>query len=96
LERAFFNLLHNSAAHNPEGCIIRISERADSASVYLEIADNGCGVPQEVLAHIGDMPKSAHGLGLPLAYRIIRVHGGKFAAANDDGFVVRIELPRGE
>jgi signal transduction histidine kinase len=96
LERAVFNLLHNSAVHNPEGCIIRISEQADSASVYLEIADNGRGVPQEVLAHIGDMPKSAHGLGLPLAYRIIRVHGGKFAAANDDGFVVRIELPRGE
>ena len=39
------------------------------------------------------MPKTAHGIGLPLAYKIITVHGGRMTAKNDGGFVVQIELP---
>ena len=39
------------------------------------------------------MPKSAHGLGLPMAYRVMSVHGGKMTATNDNEFVVKIELP---
>ena len=34
-----------------------------------------------------------HGLGLPMAYRIFHVHGGKMDAKNDNGFSVLIELP---
>lgn len=94
LERAVFNLINNSITHNKNGCKISISEYADDLTVYLDISDNGCGVPDKVVENITQIPKSAHGLGLPMAYRIIHVHGGKLTAVNDNGFVVKIELPK--
>lgn len=93
LERALFNLINNSVRHNPSGCHISILEYTNDGNVCIELADNGTGVPQEVLEHIGVFPQSVHGLGLPMAYRIVHVHGGKMTAANMDGFRVLIELP---
>lgn len=94
LERAIFNLVNNSIIHNPNGCKISISEYSEEGTVYLTISDNGKGVPDKVIETIDEIPKSAHGLGLPMAYRIIHVHGGKLAAVNDSGFMVKIELPK--
>lgn len=93
LERAIFNLINNSITHNPAGCKISIQAYASSQTAHIIIADNGSGVPESVLEKIAEIPKSAHGLGLPMAYKIIAVHGGKLTAENKDGFAVHIELP---
>lgn len=94
LERAIFNLINNSITHNPNGCKIFITEYADHSTVYLNISDNGCGVSNEVIKNIAKIPKSSHGLGLPMAYRIIHVHGGRLTMINDNGFTVKIELEK--
>lgn len=93
LERAIFNLINNSITHNKGGCKINIQEYTEGRTVHLDIWDNGKGIPDEILKHIAEIPKSAHGLGLPMAYRIICVHGGSFTAVNDNGFLVKIGLP---
>lgn len=94
IERAVFNLINNSITHNENGCIINISEHSDNQNIYITISDNGKGVPNEVINNITEIPKSIHGLGLPMAYRIVRVHGGKFTAVNNNGFTAYIELPK--
>ncbi len=94
LERAIFNLLNNSITHNKNGCEISIREYTEGKTVHLDISDNGIGIPDETLEHIAEIPKSAHGLGLPMAYRIICAHGGRFKAMNHNGFMVKIELPK--
>jgi len=94
IERAVFNIISNSITHNENGCSISVLEYSDSKMVYLNICDNGKGVPSKVIEHISEIPKSAHGLGLPMAYKIINVHNGKFQAVNNDGFAVKIELPK--
>lgn len=94
IERAIFNLINNSITHNENGCKINISEYTENGTVYLNISDNGTGVPDEVIENIAKIPKSTHGLGLPMTYRIIYVHGGKFTALNDNGFTVKIELSK--
>lgn len=93
LERAFFNLISNCILHNPDGCSIQISEYAENGGIFITIADNGCGAPDEVIAYMEKMPKTAHGLGLPMAYKIIHVHGGSMHAWNSGGFRVDIKLP---
>lgn len=94
LERALFNIINNSIVHNIDGCNINI--KADLAegqdAVCIIISDNGVGVKNEILKHIKEIPKATHGLGLPMAYKIITAHGGKFSAYNDNGFCVSIEL----
>lgn len=89
-----FNLINNSINHNENGCKIDITEYADKDKVYIKISDNGKGVGEEVIKNIDIIPKTAHGLGLPMAYRIIYVHGGKMTALNNNGFTVKIELPK--
>ena len=93
LERAIFNLINNSITHNKNGYAIQVIEYLKDAAVCIEIRDNGSGVPAEVLDSIAEMPKSSHGLGLPMAHKIISVHGGTIEAWNDWGMKVRIELP---
>ena len=93
LERAVFNLIGNSIEHNSKGCKIRVRVCTGNQSVHIVIADNGKGVPDNILEKMAEIPKSAHGLGLPMAYKIVSVHGGKMTAKNENGFVVHIELP---
>lgn len=93
LSRAFYNLLQNSIVHNKNGCLITVSGSVQGDSVLLVIADNGLGVPEKVLENLDILPNTAHGFGLPMAYKIIRAHGGSFRAENKDGFIVTIELP---
>lgn len=94
MERALFNLISNSITHNKGGCAISVSEYSDSETVHLDISDNGSGIPKEVIDNIAEIPKTAHGIGLPMSYRIILAHGGKFKAVNGNGFTVKIELPK--
>lgn len=93
IKRAIFNLINNSITHNNNGCIINISEYIKNNMVYIKISDNGKGVSNEVIENISQIPKSAHGLGLPMAYKIINVHGGQLKLLNDNGFIVKITLP---
>ena len=93
LERAVYNLIHNSIVHNEAGCTIKLCVYCAAGTVCLDITDNGAGVPQEVLENLSKLPKSVHGLGLPMAYRIVYAHGGSFQALNEAGFTVKIRLP---
>lgn len=95
LERAIFNLLNNSITHNESGCRIFIKEELDGKrnKVVIDISDNGKGVCRKVLDNMDKIPKTAHGLGLPMAYKIVTVHAGSFRAWNSNGFCVHIELP---
>ena len=93
LERAVFNIISNSVRHNENGCKITILQHADKDNIYLDIRDNGKGIPEEVIRKIPEEPKGAHGLGLKMAYRIIRAHGGTMEVRNAGGMYVAITLP---
>lgn len=93
MERAVYNLIHNSITHNPEGCHIIIAAHRTGDTAIIIIHDTGCGVPEDVLQKITKIPQTTHGLGLPMAYKIVAVHGGKLLAENNNGFRVNIELP---
>src|SRR6185436_3859396 len=67
--------------------------------VCLEISDNGCGIPQDVMPRIFEpffTTKSGHrGLGLAWAYGIVTNHGGSISVNSQPtmGTTVRIYLP---
>ncbi len=93
LERAVFNLINNAVTHNPEGCRIDISVYRHGNQAVIRVRDDGVGVPEDVLEHMDRMPKTTHGIGLPLVYRIANIHGGSFTGENDGGFSGKMELP---
>ncbi len=92
LWRAYFNIIQNSMTHNKDGCRIVIKEYSKGGFVFVEISDDGSGVDESVIRNMNTIPKSMHGLGLPMAYKIFKVHGWKMEAKNDNGFKVITKL----
>ncbi len=116
LEQVLLNLCLNARDAMPGGGRITISlvrmelAAADcarlaglkpGAHLELTVADNGSGMPPEVLAHLFEPffstkdPGRGTGLGLSVVYGIVRQHNGSITVSSDVGVgsVFRILLP---
>jgi two-component system sensor histidine kinase CpxA len=109
LRCAIENVARNAIVHTAEGTAVEISvTRPQSGKAPLAIVsvrDHGQGVPPSLLTHIfrpffrvENSPSrklGGAGLGLAIAERAVRLHGGTITAANhpNGGLVVEIRLP---
>ena len=105
LQQVILNLVINAeqamvSANGRGTLVVRTWHDADRDVVLLEIADDGPGVPEEVLPKIFDpffttkAVGKGTGLGLTVAYAIIQDHGGRITAESaGTGAMFRIELP---
>lgn len=108
LWRAIENVVRNAIKHSPRGGMIEIALRdgadADgSPQVRLTVADRGPGIRESDLEAVfqpffrsdPDGEVDGHGLGLAIAQRVMRAHGGTISAANrqDGGLMVELVLP---
>lgn len=102
LETVFENLVRNAIESIPEGVDGEVSatvrNRGDRAVVT--IRDSGTGIDDELLPRMFlpfQTGKAAGtGLGLPLARKIVVLHGGTIGVSgtSGEGTEVRVELPR--
>jgi signal transduction histidine kinase len=92
LERAISNLLDNAIRHTPTSGEVTISWALNESRVAFRVADTGPGFNPEDLPQIFDplfrgetsrnRETGGTGLGLTIAKRIIKAHGGDLIAAN--------------
>ncbi|MBV8665390.1 MAG: PAS domain-containing protein, partial [Burkholderiaceae bacterium] len=105
LNQVFMNLIVNASHAIRENGIIRIRSGCSAGNewVWVEIGDNGEGIPQENLTRIFEpffttkpIGKGT-GLGLSLSYNIIAKHGGRIEvdSAPGEGARFTIHLPVG-
>ncbi len=103
INQVFMNLLVNAAhAMDKENGLIKIATRADENNIYITISDNGCGIPESDLKKIFEPffttkpVGQGTGLGLSLAYDIIKKHKGEINVESrvGEGTVFKINLPR--
>ncbi|MBX2796344.1 MAG: protein kinase [Myxococcales bacterium] len=86
LRRAVTNVLSNALKYTPRGGLVVVTPFADGQRVGLVVQDQGPGIDADELEHIFEpgvqAPGAAegHGLGLPIARRICREHGGDVRA----------------
>lgn len=102
LNQVFMNLLLNAAHAIKTHGTITIRTGSDEAKVWVEIDDNGQGIPPENLERIFEpffttkpIGKGT-GLGLSLAYSIVQKHHGNLAVRSRVGVgtCFRLEIPR--
>jgi len=107
LTQIVLNLLSNAIKYTPAGGEVNVEARLDPAgALLLEVRDTGVGIAStdqrkvlEAFVQIDNAPNRAHegtGLGLPLAKRLVELHGGTLTLESrlGEGTTVRIALPR--
>ena len=102
INQVFMNLLVN-AAHSitAERGTITLRTGHEGAEVWVEVADNGCGIAPENLSRIFDPffttkpVGQGTGLGLSLSYGIVQKHAGRMEVSSrlGQGTCFRITLP---
>jgi two-component system OmpR family sensor kinase len=99
----FHNLLSNALKFSQPGDAVEVRAFEDDASVVVEIADTGPGIPKEEVPHVwqelyrGNNARGipGSGLGLPLVRAIVNRHGGQVTLRSriGQGTVVLVRLP---
>ena len=106
--QVIINIVDNAIKYTPPGSEIDIGWKQKGAYLYVSIADNGPGIPDQAKPHIFDMFYSASnqiadsrrsmGLGLALCKSIVNAHGGEIQVADHPphGAVFTFSVPAGE
>jgi two-component system, OmpR family, sensor histidine kinase KdpD len=104
-EQVLFNILDNAAKYSPTGSTVRIQSWRDRDGVYLQVLDEGDGIPSAELEQIfdkfyrvekGDQVRAGTGLGLAISRGFVEAMHGTITAANRTdrrGAVFSIRLP---
>ena len=102
MNQVFMNLLLNAGQSIDANGVIDISTRCIDSHVEINIKDNGCGIPADIIHKIYDPffttmeVGSGTGLGLNLVYNIIKSHNGTIDVDSEVGigttFTVRLDI----
>lgn len=92
LERALGNLIRNALQYTPPGGSVRVRLLVEGAAAAVTVEDTGPGLETETLPHLFEplyrasasrpSEEGGLGLGLTIARRILRAHGGDVDARN--------------
>ncbi|WP_303722099.1 ATP-binding protein [Malonomonas rubra] len=108
LARAVENVIRNAVKYTAEDSVVAVELLPSAQSIRLRIVDQGPGVPEESLAKLfepfyrvayaRERQSGGTGIGLAIADRSVRLHGGSIKAENHPhgGLIVEIVLPRME
>ncbi|HRC77868.1 MAG TPA: ATP-binding protein, partial [Kouleothrix sp.] len=109
LEQVLQNLVGNAVKYSPAGGVVSIRARRDDQHMYVEVADQGMGIPASALPHlfqrfyratnVDARQISGMGIGLYVVREIVHMHGGTVHASSTEGqgstFVVTLPIPPG-
>jgi two-component system sensor histidine kinase KdpD len=102
MEHVLANLLLNAARHTPNFCFIRVAAGVERGRLYISVADNGPGLPQEIEAELFQRFRRGHGaqtgglgLGLSIVRGFILAQGGEVIAGKsiEGGACFTVYLP---
>lgn len=106
LYQLFFNIIDNAIKYTPENGRIIISLKKDEKTAFVEIKDNGIGIPEKDLPNIfrrfyrvhKDRSKKlgGNGLGLAIAKLITDIHNGEISVESSSGkgssFIIKLPI----
>ena len=99
LKQVFINFIKNAIEAMPDGGVMQIKgELLIGGQLRISIIDQGCGIPPEILLHIGQpfftTKENGTGLGMLVSREIIKEHKGElYIESNLTGTSVHVKLP---
>lgn len=100
IKQVINNLLKNAKEACAPGGQVRLSATQDQDFISISIKDNGCGIPEDTLAHIftpfKTFKQGGTGLGLAITHEIIDAHEGTIHVSSTEGigteFIITIPI----
>lgn len=102
IQRAVENVIRNALKYTGEGTVITVRILSEPDGTHITVDDQGPGVPLNAIDHIFEpfyrvsdsrsTQSGSGGIGLAIAERSIRLHGGSITARNREGGGLRIEI----
>ncbi|MDQ0245353.1 PAS domain S-box-containing protein [Bacillus fengqiuensis] len=98
LKQLFINIIKNSIEASSQNVHV-VLDIKDSQYVSVKVEDNGCGISEERMKHLGEpfysSKEKGTGLGLTVSYRILESHKGRiqFESKKNEGTIVEVLLP---
>jgi len=105
VKQVVVNLLDNAIKYTPAGGMVDLMVKAQESKAFLEVIDNGIGIPPEALPHIFERffrvddargrDLGGAGLGLSIVRSICVAHHGRVEALSTpgQGSIFRVEFP---
>jgi len=101
-DQVLMNLVVNASDAMPEGGTLTLRTGGDAETVWLAVTDTGCGISEQVRAHLFEpffttkLPGAGTGLGLSVVHGIATAHGGSVSVASREGAgaTFTVTLPR--
>ncbi|GAB4477286.1 MAG: hybrid sensor histidine kinase/response regulator [Anaerolineae bacterium] len=95
LSQVTANLVSNAIKFSPPGSRVVVRTRLQDGRAYLEVADNGPGIPAEEMPHLfrefarlSNQPtggEKSSGVGLSIARRLVEMHEGRIGCKSKPG-----------
>jgi two-component system, OmpR family, sensor kinase len=97
IKQVLLNLGVNAVNYTPEGGLIQLSLTSRGNWAEIVISDEGQGIPEKEMGYLFERfyrgeksrtrasEKVGYGLGLPIAYWIVRNHGGRIDVESQEG-----------
>ncbi len=101
IDTVIYNILSNAMKFTDEGKSVKVTLRQDMDNSYIGIIDEGCGMSEAEQQQLfkrytilSSNALSGTGIGLSLAYELIKLHGGDISVHSVKGmgstFIIRI------
>jgi signal transduction histidine kinase len=99
LEQAIINIVSNGIEAMPNGGSLNIEVERAGGECAIVVSDTGVGIPEEVREKVFDLyfttKQNGSGLGLPMAFQTVQLHGGAIDVASQpgEGTTFHLRLP---
>ncbi len=89
LRQMLVNLVKNAMSAMPDGGTLSLGARQRDDSIVVAVEDSGVGIPQDVLSRVFEpyftTKADGTGLGLTMAYKVVKEHGGDIRVQSEPG-----------
>jgi two-component system phosphate regulon sensor histidine kinase PhoR len=105
LKVVLINVLGNAVKYTPRGGIVHLSLFQRDRHVFIEVADNGCGIAPDEIPHVFEKfyrggsedvrNEAGSGIGLATALQLVHLHGGDIdvTSSPETGSCFTIRIP---